>query len=457
MRRRFTSPLTRVLVTLIVLGHAGACKGPRVGPPLDTSDDDGNVVSDGLEAGVDRTRPTSSESGTGNVRADASTETVREEPSVTDAPDANSEPASEIDARTDEVDSDPQAAEPALGMTDVAETDVLPGDTPGDTEPDTDVPPGDTSSDTNTGEQSDPPEGDDLVHDDLQEAIDAADDGAVIEIDGGLLEENVIIENRRLTLRCSADGNATRWRCADRRRPAITAGPGSDISLERCVIENCDGGVSDAFNAGAILIIEPRRLSVTECVFRNNTAHRGPVASTFQKDVGNLVDAEGLLHFEDNIMLDNHADDAGAIYIRGATRVNLTNNLVYANLADDYGAAIWLREQLGSQTTFVRNTLVGNVAARGPALDYYDGQGQPPSLESSIVAENLPYDTAPAWLPSYSLVDQPSPLVAPDAGDFSLDASSAAIDGGNPTLIDEDGSRADQGADLARLPFELLE
>ena len=163
----------------------------------------------------------------------------------------------------------------------------------------------------------------------------------------------------------------------------------------------------------------------------------------------------GLIRFQNNVMLYNHADDGGVIYISNSTHIELVNNLIYGNWADDYGAAVWLRNQTRDDLVFARNTVVGNDAVRAAGLVTLSGDGA--NINSSLIAENTPNNIANDWPQSFTLVTDYAPLVDPAAGDFRLVGGSSAIDGGDPSWFDDDGTRADQGVDLALLPMDLLE
>lgn len=452
------------LVAATLLAVVG-CKGPRVGPPLDAGLDAGGGHELGDAADEVPSRPAVTFDGSVEV----STRSETSGSSRVESASSSSEP------RETTSELEPFASEVTLASTRSSEIDTEGGPSnPVDTESAAATGPAATSSaatatfsaqdsfsTTSSPEGATSSSNDDssdalviTVEGDLQTAVDEAPDGAVLELPAGDLAANVVVESQRITFRCSTRGT-TYWRSALATQPALRASFESEIVVERCVFENSDGGVSPSDQSGAILIEGPKRLEVYDSVFRYNAAHRGPVAGNYQSGIGEFVDPDGLIRFQNNVMLYNHADDGGVIYISNSTHIELVNNLIYGNWADDYGAAVWLRNQTRDDLVFARNTVVGNDAVRAAGLVTLSGDGA--NINSSLIAENTPNNIANDWPQAFSLVTDYAPLVDPAAGDFRLVGGSSAIDGGDPSWFDDDGTRADQGVDLALLPMDLLE
>lgn len=439
------------------------CKGPRVGPALDGGPDAASVMAGTDEGGASSVRADTNPMVTSDARIDDPT---RSEPgsetrpldstapgersSVSSQPTAQSStfaPAS--DTQSDTLPSDVGSSSRAMGDPSTS------SDHPTATSLGTSSPQSSTDNSASTSEQSSSdPSPVIVVEGDLQTAVDEAPDGAILELPAGEVAANVLVGSQRVTFRCSTRGT-TYWRSQLITQPALIASFESEIVIERCVFQSCDGGVSASDHSGAILIEGPKRLEVYDSVFRYNTAHRGPVAGNYQSEVGEFVDPDGLIRFQNNVMIANLADDAGAIYISGSTHIELINNLIYGNAAYDYGAAVWLRNQDRENLVFQRNTVVGNSGTRGAGLVTLSGAGA--TINSSLIGENTPFDIGNSWPLEYSMVTDEAPLTDPEAGDFRLVAGSSAIDSGDPSLFDNDGSRADQGVDLALLPMDLLE
>ena len=157
--------------------------------------------------------------------------------------------------------------------------------------------------------------------------------------------------------------------------------------------------------------------------------------------------------FENNWVYSNIADDAGAIFLHGAMKIDIINNVFLNNEAQDYSAAVWLREQVRSDLRFEKNVVFQNRAGRGHALETYGG-GEGPLANSCIVLENTGEGAySDAWGMEYSMTSGEDPFVAWDTLDLRLKQGSSAIDAGDPSLpLDSDGTRTDQGVELSRLP-----
>ncbi len=288
----------------------------------------------------------------------------------------------------------------------------------------------------------------------LQELIDEAPDGSVIAVGPDPVTTNLTVGRQRVTLACDTTGALTRFRCADPNQQALIAGPGSDVTVKGCIFEGCAGGTGETDGSGAILVQSAARLVVRGCVFRGLQAHRGAALSSWVKGSDLNLDPTATIVFRDNVVYGNEADDAAAIYLRGAMTLEIVNNLFHDNVALDYAAAIWLRDQERARLTFRRNVVYGCSAARGAPLETYSGEG--PEVNSSIVLGNTPEpQLGVGWSAVYSLTSGPHPFVDPATGDFALRPDTAAIDAGDPEIPNDlDGTRADQGVEVGRLPVE---
>jgi len=280
----------------------------------------------------------------------------------------------------------------------------------------------------------------------IQACINAAVDGATLIVGPDSIAANVTVSGKTLTLKGDDTGSLTHWTCAGSGR--MIRGSGSaHVTIEGFIFEDCGGTGS---NNGAVIQAGAHTIRLRDCVFRNLRSHRGPVVSTFN---GSAFPSDGLLEIENCIMRDNRADDGGVIYVNGATNINIFNNLIYDNSAVDYSAAIWLRNQVRSKTTFAKNVVYNNTAGRAAALEVHSGEG--PIINSSIVDNNSPSDKDSAWGSSYSMIGGNPMFVSPGTGNFSLQSGSPAINAGDPSLPnDSDGTRTDQGCYLDRLPQE---
>ncbi len=286
----------------------------------------------------------------------------------------------------------------------------------------------------------------------LQQCIEQSPDGATIHIGPDPISANVVIADKQIVINGNSTGPLTSWTCEDKQLPAVQLESGADVTFEGIVFEDCNSSdsVSDSFDSGAIQTKGPDAVRIRGCIFRNNANHRGPVINTWH---GSPFPDDALLLIENTIMHDNHADDGGVMYINGSTNIQMINNLIYDNRADDYCGAVWVRNQVRSNLIFQKNVVYGNTAGRAAALATFEGEG--PIIDSSIVTNNSPSDREGSWGTSHSMIGGDAQFTSPSTGDFSLQPTSTAIDAGDPALPqDADETRTDQGCYLDRLPVE---
>ncbi len=282
----------------------------------------------------------------------------------------------------------------------------------------------------------------------LQTCIDAAADGATLDISGGAISANISVSGKAITLVGDSAGGLTTWTCSDRTNRAVVVGSGAELTLQGFHFTGCDYSTSSSYESGVIRLSGCDLLHVDYCVFEDNIGYRGSVIST---DSGSSPGTSGWVIVENSVMVGNQADDGGVFYINGETNIDMDNLLIWDNSAVDYCGALWLRDQSSSRSTMTRSVVYGNSAGRNDALESYSGSGA--YLNSSIVYGNSPGNVDSSWSYVYSTIGSNPYFTDPSNGDFSLRSTSSAIDAGDPSLpTDPDGSRADRGCRLDDLP-----
>ena len=254
-----------------------------------------------------------------------------------------------------------------------------------------------------------------------------------------------------------------------------------------------------AGDAGGGLELDNETSHVTDCTFVGNTASRGAGLHSWQAEAPVLLER---LTFESNAAsacggaigidndpygitflhitaVDNTAWDGAAICLDkrytddedtvfNDSYVTIQNSILARNVAGDDGGFF---SSLNGHTSFVHVTAYDNA---GGAFGGFSLEDSTVSFESSILADQDGPDFATAKegvvvsTAAYTytvfhdndggFVGLTDPvgsggnvladplMVDPEAGDFTLTAASPAVDAGDPTRSDADGSRADAGA-----------
>jgi nitrous oxidase accessory protein NosD len=203
--------------------------------------------------------------------------------------------------------------------------------------------------------------------------------------------------------------------------------PFYDLQLTDSVFEDnssdeCGGGIG--FD-GKGFRLETTRLSMT-----GNTAARG----------GGICAHDGTLVLENGIFAENTASSAGGGMFFEQLALSLANVVLYGNDAPE-GAAMTLRSM---GTVLVSDSILANNQGDAVAAN----ASSAPTWRYSAVWANTGTDFVGMRDPTGAdgnFAGNPA-FVDAAAGDFHLAPTSPAIDAGDPTRTDVDGSRGDLGA-----------
>lgn len=223
---------------------------------------------------------------------------------------------------------------------------------------------------------------------------------------------------------------------------------------------------------GALYVSESTGLEVVvrDCAFERNQAAEGGAACV----------RRGVARFEDCFFSTNRAGlvsywergCGGAIFVGGflgepadIAFASVTRCVFAKNRAEGYvfrnagrGGAVFGRAEL-DRCTFVHNLALSSYFLEDPTGGAAAGGA---TLANSITYQNVPDQlealTAANWSeieggwPGLGNLDVDPGFRDPEGGDLHLRSSSPCIDAGDPSRLDEDGSRLDLGA----FPFDPL-
>jgi parallel beta-helix repeat protein/predicted outer membrane repeat protein len=286
----------------------------------------------------------------------------------------------------------------------------------------------------------------------IEEAFDAASEGALISVAAGTFTPAVTLDSlgKSIELRGAVDSQG---------------GPGTIIDGQgtkrviKCVSGEGDGSLfanifvtgGRAYNGGGMYVGTDSSLSLMNCTFSGNAA---------LDDGGGIYFAASDSSLEGCVFVDNSAaDEGGAIYLTGSD-IALSQCEFNNNSAEDDGGGLSCR---GSNLTFDHCSFVGNVAtddagalmnrsgstlllvscmllenvAAGEGGGMYNDSSSVPVLSSSTVCDNAPDQIYGAWK------DDGGNTICSDKGCTSDLDGNGAVDGGDlNVLLGEWGSQS---------------
>lgn len=185
----------------------------------------------------------------------------------------------------------------------------------------------------------------------IQDMINAAADGASLDIPAGTYTENLIINSKNITLR-GANRDTTIIQAANSDR-VIYANSNKGLRLENLTIKN--GNATG--NSGGGVYAGGGTLQIVNCHITNNTANYG--GGVFLGDWQNNVPPSNLV-LSGSILDDNTASNTGGgVYAAGSA--TLYNTTLEANSAGNHGGGI----HVAGSATLTGGAVTGNHALNG--------------------------------------------------------------------------------------------
>ena len=201
----------------------------------------------------------------------------------------------------------------------------------------------------------------------VQAAIDAAPDGSIVHLAAGIFNEQIIFDNRNLTL---AGIGAT----------SIIAGPGSMTEAYAGyyalinILNNSNVTITNLVIDGSGIVI-PASVNIAGILVNNASAY---IHNTTIQDFAYSGANEGFAIIVDNVTgsdevnIENNLiqDNGNGVFVRDSNDVTLEQNeIINNNASDDQGRGVWLYAQTrDASLSMYRNLLTGNdtgVFARG--------------------------------------------------------------------------------------------
>ena len=217
------------------------------------------------------------------------------------------------------------------------------------------------------------------------------------------------------------------------------------------LVEDCEFTGNEAGDGGAIATDEATG-TVNRCLFAGNLAWDTEPGSGALHGGGALAVYKGSLDLTNNLIVDNESsDEAGGLLVTDSDgRVDLDNCTLAYNTSLYGGAGLHVGE---GGNVWMRNSIIAyNDGDAGMAADAVDGA---PSQTYCDVFGNLTVDyganTTDLTGSNGNISDPPLFMSFvdnddPTDDDLHLDAGSACIDTGDPTVLDFDGTNSDMGA-----------
>ncbi len=218
-----------------------------------------------------------------------------------------------------------------------------------------------------------------------------------------------------------------------------------------------DGNTS-TFHGGAIHCTDADACEIRSSTFTNNRGDHGAAValhstsgsvvatsvfcgngSINSSEGGAILASGGSASLSNNVFIANaNPGDGGALFVDDGSDVTSTNNTWIAN-GSGAGAAIWSDAGISSRNDlFVGNNGSDEIAFRDRGsfdLHYTLFFGNTASDTNGMVTTMISGDPLLSWTPGSC-----------DPADLIPASGSPAIDAGDPTLLDSDGSRSDIGA-----------
>ena len=206
-----------------------------------------------------------------------------------------------------------------------------------------------------------------------------------------------------------------------------------------------NGSVGNGYVLGGYILSKNSSLTI-----KNNRMENGYVG--FADPSGYIVSVNSENIIESNIIINpsmGYCVICAAIAILDGSDCIIRNNLIIQAHGDGYGAVVASESQyVSNNNTFVSNSVgYANLSSDGiVSNDIIYGSSNTVYLDESSTIQVSYSDIEGGWEGEGNIDTDPL-FVAPDSGDFHLQATSPCIDAGDPSSpLDPDGTIADMGA-----------
>jgi len=209
--------------------------------------------------------------------------------------------------------------------------------------------------------------------------------------------------------------------------------------------EFTNGSLGNGYVLGGYILSKNSNLTI-----KNNRIENGYVG--FAEPSGYIVSVNSENIIESNIIINpsmGYCVICAAISILDGSNCIIRNNLIFQAYGDGFGAVVASESQYVSHNnTFISNSVgYANLSSDGiVSNDIIYGSSNTVYLDESSTIQVSYSDIDGGWEGEGNIDTDPL-FVAPDSGDFHLQATSPCIDAGDPSSpLDPDGTIADMGA-----------
>ena len=209
--------------------------------------------------------------------------------------------------------------------------------------------------------------------------------------------------------------------------------------------EFTNGSLGNGYVLGGYILSKNSNLTI-----KNNRIENGYVG--FAEPSGYIVSVNSENIIESNIIIYpsmGYCVICAAISILDGSNCIIRNNLIFQAYGDGFGAVVASESQYVSHNnTFISNSVgYANLSSDGiVSNDIIYGSSNTVYLDESSTIQVSYSDIDGGWEGEGNIDTDPL-FVAPDSGDFHLQATSPCIDAGDPSSpLDPDGTIADMGA-----------
>ncbi len=276
-----------------------------------------------------------------------------------------------------------------------------------------------------------------------------SDAGTRLGMDHSVVSENGA-ENNGGGVYVGSAAALTMHHCTVTRNNAVFGTPGlyfdslSESDLVSCDVSRNIGAMS---GLGGAMCLNAATVDLTDCILERNSVASGSGLYVHGNSIANLTGCA--------IRNNTAGDNGGGLEIQGTnTIVSLTRCTITGNSAADDGGAVKIWG--GGSIALVNCTVSGNSAADGGGLHVASASvsllntilwgDASPEIYGDISAIAAIYCDIQGGYAGEGNIDADPRFIAPDVGNYRLQATSPCVDAGSPSgPLDPDSTTADMG------------